>query len=53
VETYASPPQTGKRCPRTTLDGERLRLEAGQSVIAHDVDSRGVDRDLTVEELSG
>jgi uncharacterized protein (DUF427 family) len=30
------------------LDGRRLRLEPGQSVISH-----GVDRDLTVEELSG
>ncbi|MFI6829528.1 DUF427 domain-containing protein [Kribbella sp. NPDC050241] len=30
------------------LDGTRLRLEPGQSVISH-----GVDRDLTVEELSG
>ncbi|MFG1622067.1 DUF427 domain-containing protein [Kribbella sp. NPDC049227] len=30
------------------LDGARLRLEPGQSVISH-----GVDRDLTVEELSG
>jgi len=30
------------------LDGTRLRLESGQSVISH-----GVDRDLTVEELSG
>ena len=30
------------------LDGRRLRLEPGQSVISH-----GIDRDLTVEELSG
>jgi hypothetical protein len=30
------------------LDGRRLRLESGQSVISH-----GIDRDLTVEELSG
>jgi uncharacterized protein (DUF427 family) len=30
------------------LDGTRLRLEPGQGVISH-----GVDRDLTVEELSG
>ena len=30
------------------LDGRRLRLEPGQSMISH-----GVDRDLTVEELSG
>ncbi|TCC44303.1 DUF427 domain-containing protein [Kribbella capetownensis] len=30
------------------LDGTRLRLEPGQSVVSH-----GVDRDLTVEELSG
>jgi uncharacterized protein (DUF427 family) len=30
------------------LDGKRLRLEPGQSVTPH-----GVDRDLTVEELSG
>jgi uncharacterized protein (DUF427 family) len=30
------------------LDGTRLRLEPGQSVISH-----GVDRDLTVEEMSG
>jgi uncharacterized protein (DUF427 family) len=30
------------------LDGRRLRQEPGQSVISH-----GIDRDLTVEELSG
>jgi len=30
------------------LDDRRLRLEPGQSVISH-----GIDRDLTVEELSG
>ena len=30
------------------LDGKRLRLEPGQGVVSH-----GVDRDLTVEELSG
>jgi uncharacterized protein (DUF427 family) len=30
------------------LDGKRLRLEPGQSVISH-----GIDRDLTVEELAG
>ena len=30
------------------LDGRRLRLDPGQSVISH-----GIDRDLTVEELSG
>jgi uncharacterized protein (DUF427 family) len=30
------------------LDGRRLRLEPGQGVVSH-----GVDRDLTVEELSG
>jgi len=30
------------------LDGRRLQLEPGQSVISH-----GVDRDLSVEELSG
>ncbi len=30
------------------LDGRQLRLEPGQSVISH-----GIDRDLTVEELSG
>ena len=30
------------------LDGTRMRLEPGQSVVSH-----GVDRDLTVEELSG
>ncbi|MGW5195840.1 DUF427 domain-containing protein [Kribbella sp. NPDC004138] len=30
------------------LDGTRLRLEPGQGVVSH-----GVDRDLTVEELSG
>jgi hypothetical protein len=30
------------------LDGKRMRQEPGQGVISH-----GVDRDLTVEELSG
>ena len=30
------------------LDGRRLRLEPGQLVVSH-----GIDRDLTVEELSG
>jgi uncharacterized protein (DUF427 family) len=30
------------------LDGRKLRLEPGQGVVSH-----GVDRDLTVEELSG
>jgi uncharacterized protein (DUF427 family) len=30
------------------LDGERLHLESGQTVVAH-----GIDRDLTVEEMQG
>jgi len=29
-----------------TLDGERLRLEPGQTVVAH-----GIDRDLTLDKV--